>query len=403
VNTLWLIAKTRIKILLKRKSLLLLCLILPLVFYSFVGKIFKESDNYDKVPVVLVDEDNSESSSLIINNLKNNEILNCRIDDKKNALKLLSDNKVEGVFILTKNLEKNIEKETLKEIVQVYYLPENNLIPALTDVVAGEMMELICTSEAANTSEIIHKKHNSIKEDVIKAETISFSKKAMKDTSFTLPIEINAMTPDMKTSSLSTFKRSLIPKQSALGMFLLFTTLYLFLNCTSLMKEKSAGVYNRIRISGCGTFKLLSGDLLGIFIVGMLLQIIQLPLLYIMFNVESSIKLLYILIINIFYVFSIASLLIVFTKLFKNLTALQSFMPTFVFFMGLVGGCLWSAELLPKNLHFISILMPTYWAQTALCNVILYSHSLSSIINCLITLFISGSFFFSISYIYENH
>ena len=285
----------------------------------------------------------------------------------------------------------------------MYHLPGNSLVTALSDVVAGEMMPLVCTSQAANTSELLFKKHNSSKKAVIKNEAISFGKEAMKDASFNLPIEIKTLTPDMKESSLKTLGRSIIPKQSALGMFLIFTTLYLFLNCTSLMKEKTCKVYNRLRISGCSIFHLLLGDLLGIFIVGMALQTIQLPLLYILFKGSGLINLLYILIVNSLYIFCIANLLLILTKIFKNTTALQSFMPIFVFFIGLVGGCLWNVELLPKNLHFFSMMMPTYWAQSALTNLILYNHSFNTSFNSLIFLFVEGCIFFVISYILERN
>jgi len=403
VNKLFLIAQIRIKILLRRKSLLILCIILPIVFYSFIGKVFKESDSYDKVPIALVDEDKSESSSIIIKNLKKNDILNCKVVEKKEALKLVTNNKVEGVFLFTKGLEENIKKESFKDIVQVYHLPDNSLVSALSDVVAGEMLPLVCTSQAANTSEFLFKKHNSSKKTVIKEEAIAFGKEAMKDASYNLPIEITALTPDMKEVSLKAFRRSVIPKQSALGMFLIFTTLYLFLNCTSLMKEKACKVYNRLRISGCSLLHLLLGDLLGIFIVGMALQIIQLPLLYILFKGSGLSKFMYILIINSLYIFCIGNLLIVLTKIFKNTTALQSFMPIFVFLIGLIGGCLWNVELLPKNFHIFSMMMPTYWAQSSLTNLILYNHSFSTILNSLIFLFVEGCIFFIISYILERN
>ena len=403
MNKLFLIAQIRIKILLRRKSLLILCIILPIVFYSFIGKVFKESDSYDKVPIALVDEDKSESSSIIIKNLKKNDILNCKVVEKKEALKLVTNNKVEGVFLFTKGLEENIKKESFKDIVQVYHLPDNSLVSALSDVVAGEMLPLVCTSQAANTSEFLFKKHNSSKKTVIKEEAIAFGKEAMKDASYNLPIEITALTPDMKEVSLKAFRRSVIPKQSALGMFLIFTTLYLFLNCTSLMKEKACKVYNRLRISGCSILHLLLGDLLGIFIVGMALQIIQLPLLYILFKGSGLSKFMYILIINSLYIFCIGNLLIVLTKIFKNTTALQSFMPIFVFLIGLIGGCLWNVELLPKNFHIFSMMMPTYWAQSSLTNLILYNHSFSTILNSLIFLFVEGCIFFIISYILERN
>ena len=87
-------------------------------------------------------------------------------------------------------------------------------------------------------------------------------------------------------------------------------------------------------------------------------------------------------------------MLICFTNIFKNIISIQGFVPIFTFFMGLISGCLLGIELIPRNIRFMSYLMPAYFANDAITKVILYKYGFKSIIfDSIILLTASGSIF----------
>lgn len=398
----FIITKTRIKLLLRKKLLLSLCVILPLVFYFIAGEIFSKSEAYNKIPIVLIDEDNTDISRLIVEKLKSNDSLKCYEETIDKALKSLEENDIEGVYLLRKGLKDKIEREDINNLVDVYYLPQNTAAVGLTDMVAGEIMPVVCAYKVGALGEKLYKQYKHKDSLVIKEKILNYTKELEQDETFKLPIIFENISSKVSAADTSKFDRSELGKRAVVGMMVLFNTLFILSNYSSIMRERTNNVYTRIKSTGVSKLSILCADTLGIIIVGSLMGIIQVALLYPIFRFKSIFGALTIIITYIVYTYCIASILILFTRIFKNFMSLQGFIPQFTFFIALLGGCLLGIEFIPGNIRVLSILIPTYWANDALSKLILKAEDISSIYINLIVLAAMGILYSTISLLKEK-
>jgi ABC-2 type transport system permease protein len=403
MSEIFIITKTRIKLLLRKKLLLALCLILPIVFYFIAGEIFSKSEAYNKIPIALIDEDNTEISKLIVDKLKSNDSLKCYEESIDKALKSLEENEIEGVYLLKKGLKDKIESEDINDLVDVYYLPQNTAAVGLTDMVAGEIMPVVCSYKVGALGEKLYKQYKHKESLIIKEKIISYSNELEQEETFKLPIIFKSISSKVSSADTSKFDRSELGKRAVVGMLVFFNTLFILSNYSSIMRERTNNIYRRIKSTGVSKLSILCADTLGIIIVGSLMGIIQVGLLYPVFKFKSILGVLAIIITYLIYTFCIASILILFTRIFKNYVTMQGFIPQFTFFIALLGGCLLGIELIPGNIRVLSILSPTYWANDALTKLILKAEGINSIYVDLIILTAMGTLYSTISLIKEKN
>lgn len=398
MRTVFIIALNRMKIMIRNPLLIVLCVLLPFVFYTFTLKVMKSSEAGIRVPIAVVDLDESVSSKLVLDNIMNNESLECIVTEKNEAVTLLKKEKVQGAYILKKGFENKIINNKSNEIIDVYYLPGNKAAPVITDIIAGEIIPLICINKASNAVEKYYIKNNYNGKSNIKEDTKDLIFKKIKEKKYELPINISVRLPNDKENKDLELTQSVVFKQWILGMFLVFLSLYLVFNCSSIINERKSNLKKRIISSGCTYLEIVLGDLFGLVILGMLLNILQAVLFYLIMDMRI-INIMYLFVVNLFFTYCIASILLCLTKFFKNTVSFQSFMPMFILFIGLIGGCFFNLEILPEYIKKISVFMPTYWAHEALSRLVLYHSGFNSILRNILVLFVYGTIFLVINYI----
>lgn len=397
MKVMFIISMIRAKILMRKRLLLVLCLVLPIIFYFIISEIFVQSDVYNKIPVVLIDEDNTETSRQITDKLKNNDSLRCYDENMDKALKGLEDGKVEGVYVFKKGLELGVKNGSIGNLVDVYYLPQNTAAVGLTDMVAGEIIPVVCFSKAGTLGEELYKQYKNNSANIIKENIINYAESLEGDKTYKLPILFNTSRTKDISEIQNKFNRSDLGRRSVLGMLVLFNTLFILSSYSNIMSEKTNKVYTRIKATGVSRISILCADILGIMIVCFFIGVLQITMLYPIFKFKGVGTVLSIMIIYLFYSYCIASMLILFTKIFKNFVSLQSFIPQFAFFIALLGGCLLGIELIPKNIRPLSMIMPTYWANDALTKIILQNGNVTTIFLNLIVIMAMGIAFSLVS------
>ncbi|MCJ7687907.1 MAG: ABC transporter permease, partial [Clostridiaceae bacterium] len=153
----------RMKILFRKKILITLSILAPLILLMFVATIFTKPSFFNKVPIAVIDEDNSVTSRRILEGLSHNNSLKCTVIKKADISKNLNDNFVQGIYILNSGLQENIEKQKFDKLVTVHYLPHNVFAPGITDVIASEILYYVCGVKAASTGEKAISKNADIK------------------------------------------------------------------------------------------------------------------------------------------------------------------------------------------------------------------------------------------------
>lgn len=388
----------RMKILFKNRTLLIISLVLPFIFFNLLGMVFKNSDEFTKIPITIIDEDNTDVSKRIVENIKENELLKIIEASKEEAFGLLHDNRIEAIYVLKYNLKENILKEDIHEIIDIYYLEESIAGAALGDVVASEVLPEVGDIKAANNFVNVCKKFNITDLENPFEESLRYSKSLRDSGKFHLPITIDINVPKSKKEARLSIDEGVLPKQFALGISLVFTMIYLIFCSTTIVKEKNSNVYKRLKVNGYSDFQLSMGNMLGVIGVGMVLLIVQFTSLVGYFDIDKFSDIFEIITIYFIFTLSISSLILLFTSIFKNQTVLQSFAPLFVILLGLLGGCFWSIELYPENLQSLARLTPTYWGLDALVDILIFKVPFSEIANNLVILLAMGVILFMVDF-----
>ncbi len=369
--------KTRMKILLRKKMLITLSIIAPLISLIFVASIFNRPSFFDKIPIAIIDEDNSATSKKIIEGLGHSNSLTCTVIKKSEINKNLNDSLVQGVYIFNSGLEKNIENQNLENLITVHYLPHNLFAPGITDVIASELLYYVCGVKSAVTGQEVIQKTTGI--DVYD-DIITYNLSSINDSKSNLPLKIKSISPNTKKENGAMIKGDIVSKQFALGMVIIFSTLFLLSGSATIMKTRASGVYKRIQAAGVPYSYLLLTDVISNILSGGFVVLLQFTFLYKVLEIQSVRSYGLVIISCLIYIFCMSNLFVLLTRIFKSHIAFQSIMPVFILIIGLLGGCLWSIELMPQNLILVAHLMPTYLIHNGITNLILYNGNIADIL-----------------------
>jgi len=390
---------TRMKLLMRKKILIALSILAPLISLIFVTTIFTRPSFFDKVPIAVIDEDNSVTSKRILSELRLSNSLKCTVIKKTDISKNLNDNLVQGVYILNSGLQENIEKQKFDKLITVHYLSHNVFAPGITDVIASQLLYYVCAVKSASTGEAAISKNADIK---VYEDIISYNLNRISDPNFNLPLKTNSISPNTKKENTAMIKGDIVSKQFALGMVIIFSTLFLLSGSATIMKTRSSGVYKRIRTAGVPYSYLLLSDVISIILSGSFVVLLQFSFLYKAMDIRDAQSFGLIIINFLIYMFCMSNFFVLLTRIFKSHISFQSIMPVFILFMGLLSGCLWSMELMPQKIILLAHLMPTYWIHNAISNLILYNGNIGDILFNLFFLIGYGLVFMIINFILEK-
>jgi ABC-type multidrug transport system permease subunit len=390
---------TRMKVLMRKKMLIALSILAPLISLMFVSTIFTRPSFFDKVPIAIIDEDNSVTSKRIITELSNNSSLKCTVIQKTDIGKNLNDNLVQGVYILNSGLQENIEKQNFDNLITVHYLPHNVFAPGITDVIASQLLYYVCAVKSASTGDAAISKSAEIK---VYDDIITYNLNHMDDTSFNIPLKISSISPTTKKEDTAMIKGDIVSKQFSLGMVIILSTLFLLSGSATIMKTRSSGIFKRIQAAGVPYSYLLLSDVISIMLSGGFVTLLQFIFLYKVMDIPDAQSFALVIIGCLIYMFCMSNFFVLLIRIFKSHISFQSIMPVFILFMGLLGGCLWSTELMPQKIILVAHLMPTYWIHNAITNLILYNGNIGDVSLNLVFLFGYGLAFMAINFIIEE-
>lgn len=384
------IFRLRLMLILKKPVLIILCILLPASFYLFSSQMINTGSNTGKIPIAVVDEDNSESSRKILKDLSSNKIISCSRADRNTALKGLENEKVQGVYIIKDNFEKNIEEGKEKGLIEVYCLRNNKLAPALTEILASEILPFICSNTGAGYIENIYSERH-LSTDGIRKSILGDTNNKLDSGSFSMKINLNVEDTASVNKNAAGNPLNIMDSQLVSGLYIIFVSIFLVFSCSSLINERRKKLRDRIVAAGIEKSKIFLGDLSAFIFIGSLPNIVPVILLLHSKNV-SAYSIVCILLIGIIYIFCISDILIFFSVFFKNTIAFQSFIIMAVLFMGLVGGCFFSTELMPAGVKSLSAFLPACWAQTAVSHVVI-TGGITGILSSVLLLLLCGVIF----------
>jgi hypothetical protein len=367
-----------IKLFFQKRLLVLATLLFPVLFYIFFSIIFTNYDDVSKIPVTVIDEDHTIVSTQVMDNLTSNMALKIVSADYKEAVKLLDNNRIEAIFILTKGFEDKIKHSDYTEAIQLVHLDKSAIGPALSDIIASEVMMSVAVYKAANESLLFETTHGY--EELFR-KTEAKGLQLVEDSFFDMGVNSTVLTPHAQLEEEFDVS-TLLKINTTLGYSLIVFSFSLMFSNGHLIDQWQ--LKKRLIMSGYKSIHFFISELATIIITGILIVIIMIAITIMGLGLTNISTILTIATTLILHILFMSQLILVLTTVMKDKTKYQSIIAPIIFILGLLGGAFWSTELLSDSVIVIAKLSPIYWSLELIKNSMLQQvHSSSILLNYL--------------------
>ncbi|EOC99565.1 ABC transporter permease [Caldisalinibacter kiritimatiensis] len=354
------------------------------LLFAFLFSYIGSSDYTPKI--LLVDNDESEYSLLLIEELKEDSTFKYELTNYEDAIENVNKGKVKSAIIIDKGFGDKIENgedpglsiAKIKDDVDVYTL--ERLVASIT----GKMIGNIKIAEM--TSEYVSEYSNSSKKDIFN----NAYKKAVEYWKYRKPIEVSKNF--ISAENLNGYNNT---QYSIIGFSIFFSMYTVVFAIGEILNERKYRTWQRLIVSPISKASLLGGNLVVTFAIGL----IQLSVLFMagkyIFGIELGKSILGIITVSAGFVFAVTSLGLFLSGIVKTHSQLATLSPVVLTSLGMLGGCMWPLEIVSnKILLTIAEITPTKWAVQGLTNIIMYGKGFEAIVIPTIVLIIMGLVFF---------
>ncbi|MBN2796051.1 MAG: ABC transporter permease [Clostridia bacterium] len=355
-----------LRIFFKKKWLVAFSIGFPVIFFIFFSLIFTNYDDVNKIPIGLINEDQSEMSSRIIEKLKENKALKVISESESEAEKLLKNNRIEAIFVFKTGFEKAIQTSKFDDSIQLIYLDKSTIGPTLGDIIASEVITDLAIYKSANTANLYEKKYNL--EGLFDKITHN-GKSFVENNHFEMSVNSIVRSPQSLLDENLNIQK-ILKINITFGFTLVIFSYVIFFAHTHLIDTKTY-MMKRYLPAGFSPLILYLGELSSIMISTLCIAFIQLIIFVVGFKFHDGSQISIMMITLLLHGGFIVNMVLLLTLLIKNKTKYQSLIAPSVFFLGLIGGAFWSTEFLSSNLKWISYGSPFYWSLKMLNGVFL--------------------------------
>jgi len=361
-----LLAKHNIKLFFQKRALVVLSIIFPIIFFMFFSVLFTNYDDIDKIPIAVIDQDNTELSKQIITSLDKNIALKVISHQLEESEKLLKNNRIEAIFILTEGFEEAVKTTNYDNSVDLIYLDKSNIGPALSDIVASDLMMPISIYKAANQSRKYEETHN-YKNMYNKTRLIG--EQLVEESFFEMPIVSNVLVPYQQMNYEINITRVLTVNTTIGYSVVVFSFVILFVN-GHLMDSWSSK--KRLLVANISPLQMYIADNLSVIFTGILILIAQVIIFVIGLGIRDIHAISTMIISLSLHIIFLSQLIIILTSLFQSKTRYQGIIAPLLFILGMLGGAFWSTELLSNDVIKLIQLTPIYQTLTWIRNSLLH-------------------------------
>ncbi|MBI9015242.1 MAG: ABC transporter permease [Clostridiales bacterium] len=367
------LTRTNMSIFFKNKVLLVITLLLPILFYIFFSLIFTEYEDINRIPIAVLDEDHTILSNDVMTALQNNQSLKVLTTDLKESNRYLKNNRIEAIFVLKKGFESAIQRTDTDGIIKLIYLDKSAIGPALSDIIASDVMMQLAIYKAANQAVFYGDKYGY---DNLYDKTVAVGTAFVDESYFNMAIETRIITPNTQLEETINITKILKANTTFGYSIIVFSFILMFSNGYLFENQETN---KRLMMSGYKDHHIYFSQLLSIILCGLIIVVIQSVLMTFGMGIIDLTTFVTILITLSLHVVFLANLVLMLSIIVKNKTSYQSIIAPILFLLGLIGGAFWSTELLSKSIAFVSYVSPIYWSLKIMNASILTNQSINSL------------------------
>ncbi len=343
----------------RKKTAWLLLIVLPLGFSYFAFGLFEGEAGGMSIPVVLVDEDQSSYSKMLIDLLKKEPYLEIQEKSLERGLQDLQENRVEGVYRIQQGFEERIRGDQIPELT-AYTSSLAQGASAVGEIVISRSIRIISNARAAN---IIVSAEG--EEGTGEEQEALWQKSFDKSESYwepeplmTLSLEEVLRGPaggaEAERSGIFGAARLLTGPQ---GLVIIYSTLFSLWVFYKRREEEFSGLHKRQELM-VGKTPLFIGKFSGDFLFLTLHHSVLILSIYLLQGKALRGDLIHHILILLMMQVLFIGLWTVLSKLSMGKEVLVVGLPIGILFTSMISGALWSRELLPGALQRLSWIFP---------------------------------------------
>ena len=360
----FLVAQNMFKIIFKKKSNVMVYIILPIVLVMIFMSAQGSSSN-SKVAMGIVNKDNTQVSVDMLKYLNSTEKFKIVPLDEENLEEKVSSGEVQFAIIVPENMkEKILNKDTFNiEIISIKGQDATVWIENYIDMYMKNLMDI---SKAADG-----------KEEVFNKIYEGYSKQELK-------LESEFVIDSTKGKSAT---------QNTMGLFIMVMLMGTTTTSRLILKEKTERTYQRICTSPVNSKQYMTGNILvNLFIVFIQVNIVLfLAIKMLRYNMHIPVIQLLVILMSFGAVAVSIGLLIV---VFSNSTASANNLSTLIITPScMLGGCFWPVSIMPQYIQKLSDFIPQSWALGAIRKIQTGARFQEVLSNILILLAFTVTFF----------
>lgn len=351
--------------------------------------IFGVSFNEYRPTVLIVDEDKSIYSQILIDDLKTNKAFNFLDSDMNTAVTEVEEGKI-LVALLIKNGFHNEIENGYSVSLGLIKIKDDTLILTLQEMVSSIALKMAGGIRIADiTANFI--KLQSPDSDMSKVRQVSYNN-VMESWKYKTPIEVTATV--VKTNTDSGYDGL---KHSMIGFSLFFSMYTMVFSIGTILNDRQYKTWQRMLISPVSKSSILCGSMVVAYLMGALqMGVLILGGKYLL-GVDWGNSISGVLMVTAAFIFTITSLGLLLSGIIKTQAQLGSMAPLILTSTSMLGGCMWPLEIVNnKILLFLAELTPQKWAIQGIENIASKGMGFEAAILPTIVLLIMGIIFFGV-------
>ncbi|HWJ02703.1 MAG TPA: ABC transporter permease, partial [Verrucomicrobiae bacterium] len=386
----------RLKLMLRDRVMLAALLIIPLLFTLLAGSVQKY-EKTNRIPVVLVDQDQSEYSKLLVARFSRAEGVDVILLDEPKAKAKVENFAAEAAFVIKPGFKEAILREQVDGTIKMLKSPNSLAAGIIEEMLAGEIMRLVSNAASANWVEREYSQYDlhmeKQPEDLWKG-TWQYADSLWEPK----PLMVLEYEEAAKQGVESPQRNSIpVLSTTSLGMLLMFLLLFILANCSWLIEENQNFTLKRIVLIPGLLGRFFLAHILALFVLASLVVVCFVLITGLVFKANIFISLWQFLIIGA-YILSAISLGMFMAAWLKTPRQLQSTLPMVVLLTSFVGGCFWSFMDLSHSLKILSRFTPQGWALASMLDILANNYTMGEVLQAVGVLLFSALALFSLSY-----
>jgi ABC-2 type transport system permease protein len=347
----WVICSMEIGRLLKKRQTYLLMFVMPLLFTFIFGSLMS-GDDQEKMSILLVDEDQTNLSQRLYEELKEENVLfDLKKSTAENAKQMVESKGIPGVLIIHKGFQEGMLQND-QSYIGFQKIPELTSSSTITGYVADKLSKMKIEVTASKQ----WSQYSGEAWEVMYSG-IGFSRSQ--------PLPIRHVDIDDKLS---------VPQMNgmsarAAGFSIMFVMMMLLSVTGTLIEARKNGVWYRIVASPASKFEIAFGYLLSFFLIGWIQFGILLLSTHYLFDVQWGNPLSIAVLVSAL-LFAIVGLGLCIAGMVKTVEQQASIGNLIVVSTCMLSGVYWPLEIVPKFMQQLAEFLPQTWAMKGFTEII---------------------------------